>query len=901
MDVTATLKLVKPQFGEPVVTGETATGQPNMAWNLDTIDSAIATLQQTPGTPPSVAAIPTTGLIGQFRMLAAETPAALVDASGSGNNATGTVGTPPTIIAGSGGVLFSGAGAVALPAALNQAKTIIIFSQFNHNAPQANGNTIPYVQPLQSLIQGNDNTFVSGIGKACGITLRGGAARDIWGNILSGGRQVRALYPQNGNLYTSSSLGIFEGVGSVALVQAATDLIYINGVPQRLFQSAYSSAGGQTAGFYQLGGCASGLGLQNFTTYLTSSIFYALFYNRVLTPQEITQCHMAMAAELALRGIVVSVGGGLMPQANLTGFANAPDVTPQVVFRGDSLTAGANAPYWYDNLRPSGVGGQALQLSNQGLSGDAAGSLTDKAAATEVDPLLRSAALGNLCFEWMGANDNSIIFAGFIKQWCIDRRAKGWKAIPVSMLSHSGELGGAGVGFNPTFGGDVTNDFLRRTHKTIADGFLDAGGVPNLGTIGAYLNARYFPDGVHPSGEANQKLLAPLFTRMIDRAFGNNDFSSAYTASANSGPAFEQGGFISGNVGTFGSFGFTKANKPGSLLIALFHPQAAVPTSVTDSNNNTWTQLQNMGGGGNVIWYAHDVKGGLNTVYFQFGAANASYLKAVFAEYSGVTGAFMQQATANGSSTSANSGNITTAVGGALILGIGFDLLQASVFSASGLFTKDLTGGNSTFMESQVQATAGAIAATASASPSATWYIEVVSFAPNNGQTYLMQDRDVCLKANPAVASLNVILIPATGLTGQRIRIKNTQVSGANTVTLVPTPLAITNIAGNGTTATATVPSTVGLIAGMSINITGATSAGFSGAQVVATVPSATTFTFLSALNVTEAEPAACQLINEFIDGATSLAVPNNSEVVLESLINSNTAIRGGNWTVVTD
>lgn len=45
MDVTATLSLVKPMHGINVVEGETATGQPQEAHNLDVIDAAIAALQ----------------------------------------------------------------------------------------------------------------------------------------------------------------------------------------------------------------------------------------------------------------------------------------------------------------------------------------------------------------------------------------------------------------------------------------------------------------------------------------------------------------------------------------------------------------------------------------------------------------------------------------------------------------------------------------------------------------------------------------------------------------------------------------------------------------------------------------------------------------------------------------
>jgi hypothetical protein len=45
MDLTTRLQLVKPTHGINEVEGETATGQPNEAWNLDQLDAAIAALQ----------------------------------------------------------------------------------------------------------------------------------------------------------------------------------------------------------------------------------------------------------------------------------------------------------------------------------------------------------------------------------------------------------------------------------------------------------------------------------------------------------------------------------------------------------------------------------------------------------------------------------------------------------------------------------------------------------------------------------------------------------------------------------------------------------------------------------------------------------------------------------------
>lgn len=817
------------------------------------------------------------GLIGQFKMLPTESVAALVDYSGQGNNATGTVGVAPTIVAGSGGVQFSGNGAVSLPAALNSARTIMVFAQFHSNdAPSV---------PLQSLVQGNDASFVGGIGKVCGLALYGGPSgvTSVWGNINIGGHNVRAFSPQNSNIYTNSSLNIFEGVGSVALVQDTTDLFYVNGVAiKNYFQSAFSSANGQTAGNYQLGGCAAGAGLQSTTTYLTGTIYYALFYNRVLTAAEMIQNHNVVASELANRGINVSVGGG-----NLQTTPGVLDLNPQIVFRGDSITGGKFGTRWVDVISPLGVGVAGFQKNNQGLAGDVLLSLGSSNTPSECDSLYRPGASVNIITAWMGVNDASgaLSRTGYMRQFIADRKLKGWKVVPITVTSNSSEA------FT-----NLYNEVLRTEIK--ADALCDINAHPNLGAVGAYLNATYFPDNLHPSSLANTAIIAPLVQRVLDRINGRNDWSAAQTVAQNAGPAFVQGVTFGGGAGTSVQINFTKDNLPGSTLFIAF--DASAPTSVTDTNGNFWQLLTTQVSGGS-IWYAQNVKGGLNGVVATF--SGASFLRGQLAEYSGVSRSVAPQfAHANGVGTSLNSGNITTTVNGSLIIGAASSNNNGvGAYTPGASFVTDLAAGSTSaqYFEHQVQGVAGAIAATATRA-SAQWDMTVIALQPDTGATYPMQDQDVFLKADPTNGSLTLVLPPATGLTGQRVKIKNVQTSGANTVTVVPTFLSITNTVANGATAVFTVPNTVNLIAGQIIKVTGCTTAGLNTTYTITSVTS-TTVTVSSAVVVTEAEPAAAQLISEFIDGSGSATIANNSSLILESVLGTNPAVRGCNWISVTD
>jgi hypothetical protein len=70
MDTTTTLGLVKPMHGINIVEGETATGQPQEAHNLDVLDAAIAALQGVPQGTFLVSAPPTDQTItGGFKVI----------------------------------------------------------------------------------------------------------------------------------------------------------------------------------------------------------------------------------------------------------------------------------------------------------------------------------------------------------------------------------------------------------------------------------------------------------------------------------------------------------------------------------------------------------------------------------------------------------------------------------------------------------------------------------------------------------------------------------------------------------------------------------------------------------------------------------------------------------------
>src|SRR5208282_1910882 len=229
----------------------------------------------TPTNPLSVVNSPTivqTGLLAQYRILSTESAASLRDYSGNGNNATGTVGVAPAIISGTGGISCAGNGAVKLPAALNSSLTIMVMCALPN---------------------------VSGGEFQCPVSSNGGGSNgNNVGISLGTGLEIESIVNNANGQFTD---GWWNGVGVVTLAMANPDVIYINNVPTFIQQNIATGAGVTTVGEYQLGGSATGF--QYGSTYFYGQVYYALFYNRVLTAVEVAQNVIAMKTELTNRGL----------------------------------------------------------------------------------------------------------------------------------------------------------------------------------------------------------------------------------------------------------------------------------------------------------------------------------------------------------------------------------------------------------------------------------------------------------------------------------------------------------------------------------------------------------------------------------------------------------------------
>lgn len=177
----------------------------------------------------------------------------------------------------------------------------------------------------------------------------------------------------------------------------------------------------------------------------------------------------------------------------------------------------------------------------------------------------------------------------------------------------------------------------------------------------------------------------------------------------------------------------------GNLLLVLVSHATSSNASISDTRGSTWAKATDHYNAGNdykgELWYALAASSGANTVTVTVtGGSN----ELIIAEYSGAAGASVLDVVANaeGTSTAADAGAMTTTVNGDLI--VAGTLSLGAITAATG-FTQDksLTGTTANLaLAEQVQGTAGAVHAKATISPSSFWVCLGASFKPAGGTVY---------------------------------------------------------------------------------------------------------------------------------------------------------------------
>jgi len=417
------------------------------------------------------------GLIAEYRILPTETAGALVDYSGNGNGATGTVGTAPTIIAGSGGLNFTGNGAVSLPAALNA------------------GVTFQFVIGFQFAGAGQYNAMIAG-GPSAPTNCTQFFLDDQHNNVNAGTNYIFETWKTNfRNFWRYTVQG--SALVTWEIGNGGTDQFALN---NQTLQTSGQDTGLLNAGNYQLGGWTGGGGsCPSVSTYFTGKIYYVLVYSRQLTQAEVNSNNEFLQDVLAARGLNIALA--------------STSTTDTFLLDGDSeigfiTNAMMNFP-------------ATVNVYNLSASGYTMETLTSD-APNAVDPYYQTAANREAVLIWGGTNDSGGSFTttlNYLNGYCRARHLRGFKCGVMTMMDRSA---------SDTFKNNY-DTAIRTSWPVFADFLVDAGEDPNLGCDGCSANTTYMSTGLHPTTASANNILAQFMQRGLNRAYGHLNWTTATT------------------------------------------------------------------------------------------------------------------------------------------------------------------------------------------------------------------------------------------------------------------------------------------------------------------------------------------------------------------------------------
>ncbi len=489
-----------------------------------------------PGQPGLTAVPVTSGLMAEYRMLPGETAAGLLDYSGNGRNANGTVGTAPTVLANTGGITCTGNGAIILPTSVNGAIDIFLFVGFqtNFNIP-GSGAVQSYQAPLMSNVAAATGPGLTFTNYQMDLHVAAPVNRYV--------SQIQpAAAAGVGSRFTFPTI---NGRGLVEWDMDTADHIFVNGQEGQYFGGTGNSSAGiiTPPAAWQLCGAATGFGL-TVPSYMTGQVYYAAFYNRILNTSERAQVSNYILTTMANRGV---------PAVNSLTAAGNGD---KVYFEGDSIMqafGGFNPVSQFIVLNGSWTminygapGFQAAQSNAAGLAMNQA--YFNKQAR---DLLVVEEATNDLCGGGFTAAQTFGNTDGIFTQLV----PFGGHGIVATAISRTG--GGCDTAISSY------NQLLRQNWTTIvgAVGLVDMAADTNYSPDGAHFgSATYYTDSIHPTQTGHYNDFGPIYQRAINRVFGNLDFSSAttYVAAATAAVATTAGSEVTNTVTL--TFGATPAN-----------------------------------------------------------------------------------------------------------------------------------------------------------------------------------------------------------------------------------------------------------------------------------------------------------------------------------------------------
>ena len=209
---------------------------------------------------------------------------------------------------------------------------------------------------------------------------------------------------------------------------------------------------------------------------------------------------------------------------------------------------------------------------------------------------------------------------------------------------------------------------------------------------------------------------------------------------------------------TSGSLAFKSNNTVGNWIAVCIRGgfSSLQVFTITDSIGNSYQQASQLGFTPNAvtlaIYYAENIKGGANTITVSQSVSGP--LRFAILEYSGVATSNSRDVTAvaTATSTSPNSGNMTTTASGDLLLGAVATTNPAAFTAGSGYTIEEFVGpepGTKLIAEDQIQLAAGTASVSASLASSDNWGAVLAAFRAANGVVL-----PISVNVTPATASV---------------------------------------------------------------------------------------------------------------------------------------------------
>ena len=314
-------------------------------------------------------------------------------------------------------------------------------------------------------------------------------------------------------------------------------------------------------------------------------------------------------------------------------------------------------------------------------------------------------------------------------------------------------------------------------------------------------------------------------THTITVPDANQTYTATFAAVAVAPPAFVQvNSAVPQTNQSSVSVTYTGAQTAGdtNILAIGWNNATSNITSVTDSAGNTYQQAVPTARGtglSQAIYYAKNIKtapAGTNTVTVTFNTATP-YVDIRATEYSGLdpNTPFEVGTSASGTSTTANSGTVTTTAPG-LIFGAGMTTGSFTT-AATGFTTRVITNPDADIAQDRTVTTPGAYTASASLGGSAAWIMQIATFKAAAGGDTTAPTVSITDPPGGTVSGTFAISATATdnaGVAGVQFRVDGTAIGAEDTTspysaTLNTIPLAngthtLTAVARdiNGNTAT---------------------------------------------------------------------------------------------------